>query len=259
MTRLSPAARTAIFDLLDDGEDLADASTYADEHKREIQGSAPWHYVNVPLDKDAYDDSFCDPRKGCVVGKIKEFRDVLKDPNASDADKKMALRFVVHLIGDVHQPLHVADHEDEGGNHVQLQFFRRHTNFHRIWDSEIIAHAQIGNAVGFRDIEEIASGQSVDEGAWVRELSLLAKGRADDWLSVKDAAGWATESLKRAKDAYINPRTGRLIEDGDRLGQDYQDKNLPVVKERLAQAGMRLLGQRPRYQEGPPEGAGSVR
>jgi hypothetical protein len=196
--------------------------------------------VNVPISEEAYAASFCDAKKSCVVAKIKEFGEVLRNPRATDDQKKMALRFVVHLVGDVHQPLHVADHDDQGGNEVQVHFFRHPTNFHRVWDSEIIAHAAVGNAAGVRDIEEIASGRNIDEGAWVRELSALAKGGADEWLKIKDVEGWATESLKKAKDAYVNPDTGRMIESGDLLGRTYQQKHEAVVKERLAQAGVRL-------------------
>ena len=85
-TRLSTKARVAIHDLLEDGEDIADASTWPDEHKTPTD--APWHFVNVPLDQAAYKDEFCDASKGCVVKKIDEFRQVLKDPRADQLDKR---------------------------------------------------------------------------------------------------------------------------------------------------------------------------
>jgi hypothetical protein len=123
-SHLSDKARAAVNKILDQDEDMADASTYADDHKQEIKGSAPWHYVNVPISADKYDDKFC-AANGCVVSKIKEFRDVLKDKNNSLEDRQMALRFVIHLIGDVHQPLHVGDDDDRGGNQVQVRFFKQ--------------------------------------------------------------------------------------------------------------------------------------
>src|SRR3954470_11680680 len=102
---LRDTARQAVQDLLDRDEDIADASTFADEHKREIQGSAPWHFVNVPIDEAKYKDEFCGGQ-GCVVSKIKEFRAVLKDTGKSREERQMALRFLIHLVGDLHQPLH---------------------------------------------------------------------------------------------------------------------------------------------------------
>ena len=80
---LNPRARAAVAALLDPGESLADASTWADEHRRDIEGSGPWHYVDVPLDQDLYDDRFAgpEPARGYIVPKIREFRAVLKDPS----------------------------------------------------------------------------------------------------------------------------------------------------------------------------------
>jgi hypothetical protein len=235
MTRLTPQAKAAIRALLEEGEDLTDASTYPDEHKREIRGSAPWHYVNVPIDQDRYDPRFCDPRKGCVVDKIKQFRAVLQDPNADEQQKRMALRFVAHLIGDLHQPLHVGAFDgDQGGNLLQVSYFRRASNLHKIWDIEIIAHAPISNPAGLR------RGDFVDEEAWVRALSRLAAANADQWRQAKTEEEWASESLLLAKQAYQNTQAGRIIYPGDRLGRPYQDQFEPRVAERLAQAGVRL-------------------
>jgi hypothetical protein len=77
-SRLTPAAVAAIRDLLEPGEDLADISTWADR-QREIPGTGPWHYVNVPITKSGYDAKFCQP-EGCVVSKTEDFRRVLLNP-----------------------------------------------------------------------------------------------------------------------------------------------------------------------------------
>ena len=103
-TRLNHAAMAKIRDLLEEGEDIASASNWPDEHS--TPHDAPWHYVNIPLDRPGYDPMFCDPSRGCVVAKIKEFVKVLKDPNADRLDKRRALRYVIHLVGDIHQPFH---------------------------------------------------------------------------------------------------------------------------------------------------------
>jgi hypothetical protein len=101
------------------------------------------HYVDVPLDQDRYDARFSGrgADKGCIVEKIQEFRAILGDPKRSVEDRRVALRFVVHLLGDLHQPLHVGDNGDSGGNRTQVRFFARGSNMHRVWDSDIIDRA----------------------------------------------------------------------------------------------------------------------
>src|SRR4051812_29991533 len=79
---LTPATKAAIKDLLAPGESLAAASTWPDEHRRDLPESAPWHYVNVPITEAKYDGKFC-AAEGCVVSRIADFRAVLADPAAS--------------------------------------------------------------------------------------------------------------------------------------------------------------------------------
>ena len=142
-TRLTPRTRAAIRDLLDEGESMADASTWADENSRAIPGSAGWHFVNVPLNAERYSPRDC--HNNCVVSRLEEFRRVLADPRAPRDRKRMALRFVIHLVEDAHQPLHVGDNRDRGGNNVQVQFFRDDsTNLHQVWDSGLLREGYRG-------------------------------------------------------------------------------------------------------------------
>jgi nuclease S1 len=230
-TRLNSKARVAIQRLLDDGEDLADASTWPDEHK--TPSDAPWHYVNVPLKEAGYQDKFCDAHKGCVVTKIGEVQKILADPGADSMDRRRALRFLVHLVGDIHQPLHVADNDDRGGNTLHLQFFRKGTNLHSIWDEGLLMHDPAN--------ERDDLGKSVDEGAWVVRLhQFTTEVKASEWLKVNKSSDWANESLQKAKEAYRDPETGDTIKAGARLADEYEDLGLKIVEERLAQAGVRL-------------------
>ena len=136
-SRLTPEARAAIRELLEPGESLADASTWADENNRSIPGSASWHYVNVPISAPHYTSRDC--HNNCVVSRFEEFRKILADPHAPKPRRRMALRYVVHLLEDAHQPMHVGDRRDRGGNGVQLQFFRDElTNLHQVWDSGLL-------------------------------------------------------------------------------------------------------------------------
>lgn len=221
-SRLSPQARVLVRELLEPGESLADASTWADENSREIPGSAAWHYVNVPVSHDHYSPRDCRP-SGCVVSKIAEFRAVLLDPRASRAKRRTALRFLVHFIEDVHQPLHVADRDDRGGNALQLRFGRYDaTNLHQLWDTGLLRER-------FRNEDELA-----------RELKNLANGPEARGWSGKSVVQWADESLALGRQAYLDPGTGARLRNGDAVSRVYERTNAPKAALRLAQAGVRL-------------------
>ena len=95
---MTEKARDALAELLDDTETIADASLWADENRRRLPKTAPWHYVNVPLDEPAYDAKWSadDPKKGCVVDKINEFRKVVKDKSKPIEERRFALRFLIN-------------------------------------------------------------------------------------------------------------------------------------------------------------------
>jgi nuclease S1 len=223
-SRLSPRARAIIQDLLEPDESLADASTWADEHGRDIPGSASWHYVNVSITSAHYDSKDCRAR-GCVVSKIAEFREILADRHAPRARRRQALRFFVHLVQDLHQPLHVADRGDRGGNRLQLRSGRhQNTNLHQVWDSGLLQ-----SRYRLRDEPELvadlkALADRPESRGW-------ARGRIEDW---------ANESLELGRRAYRVPGTDRALRNGDEIGRAYEEANLPAALERLAQSGVRL-------------------
>jgi nuclease S1 len=222
-SRLSLQARTIIRDLLEPGESLADASTWADENSREIPGSAAWHFVNVHVSSPHYSPRDCRPQ-GCVVSKIAEFRTILADQNAPRSRRRMALRFFVHLVQDLHQPMHVADRNDRGGNNLQLRYGRYdNTNLHQVWDSGLLSKRYRREADLVRELEWVANQpQSRD---WV-------KGRIEDWVD---------ESLEVGRRAYLAvPGTKGMLRTGDAISRDYEDENVPVAVERLARSGVRL-------------------
>jgi nuclease S1 len=223
-SRLSPRARAVIRDLLEPGESLADASTWADEQGHRVRGSAAWHYVNVPISSPHYSDRFC-PRQGCVVSKIAEFRAVLADPDAPRARRRQALHFLVHLVQDLHQPLHVADRDDRGGNNLQLRLGRyEHTNLHAVWDSGLFRWQYREHAEADLVRDATARADRPAARAWLA-------GRVEDW---------ADESLEIGRRAYLVPGTDRTLRRGDEIGPDYVDANLPLAVERVAQSGVRL-------------------
>ncbi len=221
---LTPQAKAAVAELLEPGETLAEASTWPDEHRRDVKGSGPWHYVDVPLDEDRYDDRFAGdaPEKGNIVPKIREFRAILKDRRRPLEERRFALRFLAHLVEDLHMPLHVGENHDRGGNDTQIQFFDQGTNLHRLWDSDMLVRAE------------------ADEGKWLEVLARMDTPEARARVTPGRVEDWATESLLAAREAYKNPATGRRITKGTKLGEPYQQANLPVARRRVYQSGIRL-------------------
>jgi hypothetical protein len=221
---LTPAAKAGVAALLEPGESLADASNWADEHVRDLRMTAPWHYVDVPLDEPKYDAKFSGdvPAKGCVVDKINEFRQTVRDKSKTVEERRLALRFLIHCIEDLHMPLHVGDNHDRGGNDTQVRWFDQGSNMHRVWDSGIMEKS--GNTEDF----------------WAAALAQLdTTPNRDTWMkgTVED---WATESLVAARAAYLIPATDQRLKSGQKLSGEYLARHGPVVKQRLCQAGTRL-------------------
>jgi hypothetical protein len=223
-SRLTPQAKASIAALLEPGESIADASLWADENRRDRPETAPWHYVDVPLDEPRYDARFSanDEEHGCVVDKINEFRKTVKDQTKTIAERRSALRFLLHCVEDLHMPMHVGENRDRGGNETQVVFYDDETNMHRLWDSSMIARV------------------SQDEDVWLHDLTVLATPQSEKSEAAGTVEDWATESLLAARRAYDDPITGQRIVAGAKLGDVYFNNNLPVVRERLRQAGVRL-------------------
>ena len=198
-------------------ESLADVSTWPDEIRRERKHTAPWHYANPAPGSDGFNLERDCPKEGCVVSAIIKYSHVLRDKKASRQEKIEALKFVVHFVGDVHQPLHLGRARDKGGNDIKVTFFENNTNLHSLWDSGMIRRTKKGWT---EYATELAANITLQE----RIL----------YGTLLDPALWATESYLLARShAYDVPKDGQL-------GQDYFDKNIPVVNERLSVAGVRL-------------------
>ena len=122
------------------GQSLAFVSTFGDDIKSDSKYNKfyTWHYVNFPFNTK-YEDSNKNP-KGDVVTGIDYCIKVLKNKKSSKEDQVFYLKLLVHLIGDMHQPMHVGKGEDKGGNDIQVRWFNKGTNLHRLWDSDMIEH-----------------------------------------------------------------------------------------------------------------------
>ncbi|MBB6242624.1 MULTISPECIES: S1/P1 nuclease [unclassified Rhodanobacter] len=238
---LDPAAATEVASLLKlEGFDRLDQiSSWADGNRKEFPGTGSWHYVDIPLKADNYDATRDCVQGNCIVAKLDENTHVLADKTATPQARLLALKWVVHLVGDIHQPLHAEDNDDKGGNTVQVQFFGKGTNLHSIWDGGIIRQAlslQPGPHYTFDHAAVQADAMTLDaaitptqRAAWATE-NLLPQ--------IVDASiVWADESHKLAQDvAYVDIDKPS----GDAWSQRYQQKAWPVIQTRLEQGGVRL-------------------
>jgi hypothetical protein len=125
--------------------DLATFGLYLDDNKdrldAEIPGSRAWHYDNIPICGSKPHSEYC-PNGSCASTQIARHQNILADAHESKANKQFAIWVLTHLIGDIHQPLHAADHEDRGGNMIQVRLpWGRNANLHAAWDTDFIEHA----------------------------------------------------------------------------------------------------------------------
>ncbi|CAL2101403.1 S1/P1 nuclease [Tenacibaculum sp. 190130A14a] len=212
---LTKKAKRKIEKLLQ-GESLAFVSTYADEIKSDRKKYGKfytWHYVNMPLDM-SYEESPKNP-KGDLISGIKQCVKVLKDENSSVEDKRFYLKMLVHLMGDLHQPMHVGRKEDKGGNTIQVQWHGRGSNLHRVWDEDII------KKWGMSYVELADNAKHLSK----EQIKFIQKGDVLDWM--KD-----THSL--TKKVYGSAKSG------DKLRYRYSYDYFPIVREQLQKGGIRL-------------------
>jgi hypothetical protein len=214
---LNPRAKAGVKRILG-VETLAEASNWPDFMKSDPspfwqQTASPWHYVTVPTGK-TYDEVGAPPEGDAVVA-LERYSAVIRDRKASLADKQTALRFIIHLVGDLHQPLHAGNGTDRGGNDRRVTFFGRSTNLHSVWDSGLIDETQLSYS-------EMA--------AWLNARITPVDFKA--W-AVTDPRVWIAESTALRDKIY--PPVG-----DNSLSYRYVYDNKPRLEQRLEQGGVRL-------------------
>jgi hypothetical protein len=211
---LSKKTRLAIDKILG-GQSLAMASTWMDEIRSDsaYDYTSDWHWVTIPDDR-TYAETTKNPN-GDIIQTIERLITELKSHKLSAKDEVERLKFLIHLIGDIHQPLHVGGLNDRGGSDVKLTWFRADSNLHRLWDSDMIDDTKLSYSELAESLEALPQA---DVTAWQKS-------------SVRD---WAAESMTYRKQVYD---TGN-----GKLGYQYAYKNFSTVRHRLAQAGVRLAG-----------------
>jgi hypothetical protein len=219
--------------------DFASRATWADKYRNGHRETADWHFVDLELDHPDL-SSACfgvptlaprqvasqGPAQDCLVGKIAEFEAELKSPRTAPAERILALKFLIHFVGDLHQPLHAGDHQDRGGNCIALAPSPdgHSTNLHAYWDTGVI----------------YAQGGSVPEMA-ARLNAAISPAQAKAWTT-GDARTWAMESYALAKrDVYALPSRPTCADHGSvALSPAYQAQAKTDAAVQLEKAGVRI-------------------
>jgi nuclease S1 len=231
-TQLSGLARAQIAQILGPGQSLADVANWPDEMRSDPapfwqKTATPWHYVTD--NGIIYDHA---PSEGDAIEALAHFRKILQDPKASLADKQLALRFVIHLVGDLHQPLHVGKCCDRGANDVKVTWFGKATNLHAVWDSAIVDEEQLSFTELADKLERHLTNQEMF-----------------DWWDV-NPRDWASESAQYRDTLYPGPAKAAAKDKKGKkdaskealpaLSYTYVYKFTPLMEQRLSQAGVRL-------------------
>jgi hypothetical protein len=200
------------------GETIATVSTWADENRDKT--TAPWHYLNLPLglNHEQFVDAVSKQGSDNVYSAILKVKAVLKDNASTVNQKNEALKYLIHLVGDAHQPMHVSRKEDKGGNTIQLQFDGKGTNLHALWDSRLIDHEGLGE----NDI--------VKQYDWANDAQ-IKKWQADSPME------WLWESYQISTELYAD------IKPGESIDEEYYKKYIKTIHLRIDQAGIRLAGE----------------
>ncbi len=132
--QLTPVARAKVQEILGPNVSMTSIASWADQVRRQRAESSPWHYVDIPIDKPHLDMARDCAKGACVVAQIEADEAALRDPATPTLQRRESLMFLIHFIGDMHQPLHSADNKDKGGNDVHVIFFDRPANLHSTWD-----------------------------------------------------------------------------------------------------------------------------
>jgi hypothetical protein len=213
---LTAEARKTIEEILPGNTTLADAAVWPDHEGRSIRDFNPLHYVSIPDNASGYDQGRDCPERNCIIEALKWFSTVIADKNAPITARRLALYYVAHLVGDMHQPLHAGRAEDRGGVDIPVSYRGVTTNLHFFWDTNLV-ELETGTE------EEIAK----------RLVANLTEEERIKWQG-GDPIQWTNESLTLVRSYAYN--TGPAAE----LSDDYVEKARPIVRTRLAQAGLRL-------------------
>jgi len=218
--QLTPAVHARVMAILGPGVSMASISSWPDQIRRSRPETALWHFIDIPITAPHLDMARDCPKGDCVIAKIEEFRKALADPATPGPARREALLFLIHFIGDMHQPLHCSDNQDRGGNEVHTMFFGQPMNLHSVWDSGLLGR------MGKED--ELLPGLSAES---MRHEKKLARGTVEDWAeqSHKSAVKVVYGKLPKVGQGQPEP-----------VDQKYEAVADPLIRLQLERAGARL-------------------
>jgi len=223
---LQPKARREVAYLLGERHRMADEAGWADYIRGYWWWTAPWHYINWPLELEEPDFDVFSTRRGNVVSAIEAQLRIYRDRKKSRQDRLEALKFIIHFVGDAHQPLHCGKGEDRGGNDIPVRFRGNLINLHAAWDGTIY------DGLGDSPAEH---ARRLLTGLEPKERERMTSGRPYDW---------AVESHRFARE-FVYPRLEDLaVRDNENLPPElsgpYAEATQPIMRRRLLEAGFRL-------------------
>ena len=232
------------------GESLARASNWPDKIKSDPENYShtyPWHYTSWPVGQTDY---HADSAGGSLPTAIANNVAILKNKSKGKHERAKALKFIVHLVGDLHQPLHVGNGEDRGGNDCKVYFHRELVNLHRLWDEAMIRFSRLSytELADFvidthkKDVKLVKKGNLND---WMRESKILReqvypkevvpeKGPEDGLKSFTIPTTGSHTKKYCKKDLQLPDR------EIPRLSYPYSYKFMPILERRIFEAGVRL-------------------
>lgn len=212
---LTPATK-AVVDSILNGKSMVYWANWLDNasHTRPYAYTKTWHYKNID-EGVRYEEAQANPA-GDAVTAIKSQLEQLSDNNISHEDAALAMKILVHVVGDMHQPMHMGHATDLGGNRIKVRFFGRETNLHSVWDSSIPESAHKWSYSEWQD--------QIDRATEADEQSIIA-GSIDDW---------ANETMNTATTVY------RYFADKDRISYDEVAYWTPTVELQFLRGGLRL-------------------
>jgi hypothetical protein len=216
---LTEAARRGVDELLQ-GRSLAEVSCWADEVRHSRPETKRWHYVDIPRFATTYDprrDCSPTPEGDCLVAAILRDVGILKDTATPRSERMEALQFLVHFIGDLHQPLHCTDDHDRGGNEIAVSFLGSRENLHTVWDTSIINALLVRDPELARHLRETAQRMRPPKEGTITE--------------------WALESHAVA-DHLVYPG----LPADRQISASYIETQHPILERQLILAGLRLAG-----------------
>lgn len=214
--RLSDRARDEVRRLLG-GETLAKVSTWADSIRRHRPATGPWHYVNIPITDSVYRaETVC--AESCVVSAFEAQAAILADRSRPDAERAEALKWVVHLVSDLHQPLHAGDRGDRGGNDVRVTYDTLPGNLHGLWDTGLLLRT------------------GLDEDAWVALVEQNLRERSDlEAIAGGSVVDWVLQAHGVSRDVVYRTLPASLA-----LDDRYLATARPAIELQLERAAVRL-------------------